>query len=264
MEQNSIEFLKLQKEFVSGKAEKTRTDILSWTVRELSEQAVFVMDKEFFGTLPDAYVYHEICPGYNGGDFTNYVIVPRIAVELMEVFPEIREILAYRAYEISALPARKQPFEKAPQRLEWLYSKHCRWRKPSQLPQRVLEEIDKLERKLGGWLTFRRKANQVNVIILECYLSLEKMNCGWVYKDELAKVAGEELSKKLGEDVFEKNFVQMDRIAPENHAKVFQVEKEEDGRQRVCLWCFAERVIRKIENPGYVEFDEIEDILSKL
>lgn len=264
MDKDSYEFREIQKEFESGRAEKTRSDILAWTLRELSEQAVFVMDKEFFGTLPEKYVYHEICPGYNGDDFTNYVIVPRIAVELMEVFPEIREILAYRAYEISALQARKMPFEKAPQRLEWLYTKHCRWKKPSQLPQRVCEEIDKLERKIWGWLTFQHKANQVNAIILECYLSLEKMNCGWVYKDELAKVAGEELLKKWGEDVFETNFVQMDRIDEKNHGKVFQVEEEGDGRKRVCLWCFAEGIIRKIENPGYVEFDEIEDILSKL
>lgn len=235
---------------------------------ELLRCSAFVCDKNHFGTLPEEFECYTLYPNYDGHEFTNYVILPKYLIKLIEVYPETKEMLAYRAYEVSEGFPKDFPQEytkpKRPKKYgDYNYTQTWRINKAG-LPQKVQDEIIMLERRIPQWLTNSKRADQRCSLILKEYLLLEKMNDGKVFRDELAKVVGEEMIRIHEKDTFDICFNDMCAIREKGYGKTFQVENEE-GRKRVYLWCFAEDIIRRIEDPDYTEdMNEIDKLLSML
>ncbi|MEZ5757849.1 MAG: hypothetical protein R3D86_06485 [Emcibacteraceae bacterium] len=87
----------------------------------------------------------------------------------------------------------------------------------------IVDEINKIKRKLKRWV---QRPNQINSIILNTYLDLEKKGLKIITDDKIKEIA-----LKSGINKFESNFAQMCNIAPKNHGKIFDL----DGKI-VHLW----------------------------
>ncbi len=85
------------------------------------------------------------------------------------------------------------------------------------------DEINKVERKLKRWA---KKQSQVNAKILNHFLMLQKSGKSQITQSDL-----EEFAQKEGIQNFNSNFYGLHKIAPRNHAKIFDVN---DGV--VSIW----------------------------
>ncbi len=93
--------------------------------------------------------------------------------------------------------------------------------------QEVVDEIQKVRRRVPGW---KKKPYQVNSRILSLFMELSDNGQNGVFLDMLEDEFG---TKYPGDvEVFRKNYVQMKNFGVNNHAKVF----EEDKENTVCLW----------------------------
>ena len=100
--------------------------------------------------------------------------------------------------------------------------------------EEIISEINKVERKIPLWLSNSRK-NNINTQIFTNFMELLEDN-EFVEKNRLVEVC-----KEI--DKFEGNFSQMSQFGPKNHAKIFDVKKNQ-----IRLWKPIETFVKEYYN----------------
>jgi hypothetical protein len=100
--------------------------------------------------------------------------------------------------------------------------------------EEIISEINKVERKIPLWLSNSRK-NNINSQIFTNFMELLENN-EFVEKNRLVEVCKEV-------DKFEGNFSQMSQFGPKNHAKIFDVKKNQ-----IRLWKPIETFVKEYYN----------------
>lgn len=171
----------------------------------------------------------------------NLVLIPNAIAQLSDNFEEVINCLKYRAFEL---------YGWYPEESEEPIKPHnypTNWREPEPYTiigkdvmleqekqteieveknfyvEREMDEIEKVENRIPKWFT---KENQINSIILIKFLELlDSSRNNIVSREELKEVCSNYIKDFIG------NFNQMANFGERNHAKVFEID-----RDNVWLW----------------------------
>lgn len=198
-------------------------------------------NKKHLENMYTCHIYDETC--YNEEYHTkieNLVLIPKAIAQLSDHYDDVKRVLKYRSYELygwflpeEGMPAKPLNYPNNWRRINSIESISNEVLNNTNKEvdiiadkeyylDRVEEEIAKVERRIPKWLS-KGKEN-INSIILYSYLEL---------LNEQNFVSRKRLEEKCSPFVekFNGNFNQMSHFGKNNHAKVFEVDKD-----KVYLW----------------------------
>lgn len=171
----------------------------------------------------------------------NLVLIPNSIAQLSDYFDDVKKILQFRSYELYCWYPEEEPKPEKPINYPSNWSNPIKCKKEfsdKDLEKQDLEtnydaeknnyldresnEIEKVHRKIPKWL--ENKGKQINSMILFAFFELLE-DSEFVSKEKLT-----EKCRHLIND-FHGNFNQMAHFGKKNHAKIFEVNKDE-----VRLW----------------------------